>query len=85
MNVLKRKAPRKRGRPTNQTAYTQMLLALKNKPRTILELAEELAIPKRTVYRYIHKAAEEGYGVVKLGVDYNAPYTIKSQRAIPTG
>ena len=69
---------RKRGRPINEPAYIQMLKILQKKPSTVLELSAKLAMPKRTVYRYIHKADGEGYNIVKLGCNSDSPYTIKS-------
>ena len=66
-----------KGRPINKDKYDKVINALTAEPRTIKSLAEDLAMAKRTVYRYIEIADQrEDCMVVKMGLSKDAPYAI---------
>ena len=67
---------RQRGRPFHEESYQAVLDILKTRQATVEELAAEVGIPKRAVYIYLHKAADLGIEIVKMGIATTSPYRI---------
>lgn len=70
----------RRGRPINQELLDRMIEELQNRPRTIKSLAEDLEMSKRTAYRYMDRAVENGINIVKLGMAKDSPYFVMAGR-----
>ena len=81
MSKIKREK-RPVGRPQNDELLATFIECLETKPQTIKALADQLDMPRRTAYRYVELASEQGLQVVKLGFTRDAPYFIMKSAGV---